>query len=126
MDINEEIEDIDYQSDTEYDTEYSMIDKYSLPNIEEIENFKKQYKTEFKKNITPPHLTSYEKTRVLCERVTQIENGAIPYIPNVERFTTAYSIAVEELNERKIPFIIRRPLPHLRGYEYIKLVDMNY
>jgi len=126
MDINEDNEDIEYTSDTEYDTEYSMVDKSNQPNIEDVDNFKNQYKTALQTNITPPNLTSYEKTRVLCERTIQLENGSLPYISNVERFTNAYAVAVAEFNEKKIPFIIRRPLPHLQGYEYFKLVDMNY
>ena len=126
MDLNDEIDDIEYNSDTDYDTDYNMIDKSTQPNIEELDNFKKQYKSLLQNNITSPNITIYEKTRILCERTIQLENGAIPYISNVERFTSAYAIAVDEFNERKIPFIIRRPLPQLQGYEYFKLVDMNY
>ena len=51
-------------------------------------------------------------------------DGSTPLIPNVERFTSAYEIAVEELNTKKLPFIIRRPLPNLSGYEYWKLDDL--
>ena len=50
----------------------------------------------------------------------------MPYISNIERFTNAYSIAVEEFNKKKIPFIIRRPLPNQQGFEYWKLNDLLY
>ena len=51
-------------------------------------------------NMTKPVLNKYEMTRVLCERTSQIENGALPYITNVERFTDSYSIALEEFKLR--------------------------
>ena len=89
-------------------------------------NFKENYASTKKHNITPAVLSKYERTKVLSERTQQIEKGSAPYISNIERFTTSYSIALEEYNQKKIPFIIRRPLPHSEGYEYWKLKDMNY
>ena len=89
-------------------------------------NFKENYVSTKKHNITLPILNKYERTKVLSERTHQIENGSSPYISNIERFTTSYSIALEEFNQKKIPFIIRRPLPHSEGYEYWKLKDMIY
>ena len=120
----DEIDEIEYSSDTEYDIDYDQSTSSTL-NIEDVEIFKKKY-TELKSSISNHNLNLYEKTRVLCERTQQIEDGSIPYIPNVERFTNAYSIALEEFTMRKIPFIIRRPLPNLKGYEYLKLTDMIY
>ena len=121
-DIDEEV--IDYSSDTEYDI---IIDKpVNDSNIEDIEQFNKDYDKNKKKNITTPNLTKYERSRVLCERTHQLDNGSPPYISNIERFINAYSIALEEFNQKKIPFIIRRPLPNLQGYEYWKLSDMIY
>ena len=121
----DEVEEVQYESDTEYDI---IIDKSeSTTNyIEDIETFKKDYNKNKKDNITPPNLNKYELTRVLCERTQQIENGGMVYISNTERFTNAYSIALEELKQKKIPFIIRRPLPNLLSYEYWKLKDMVY
>ena len=45
------------------------------------------------------------------ERAQQLENGSQPYISNIERFTNSYSIAVEELNTKKLPFIILDQYP---------------
>jgi len=121
----EEIEEIQYESDTEYDIIIDDSDE-SNNHIEDIETFKKNYSKNKKKYITTPNLNKYEMTRVLIERTLQIENGSILYISNPDRFTNAYSIALEEFKQRKIPFIIRRPLPDLQGYEYWKLNDMVY
>ena len=46
-------------------------------------------------------LTKYERTRVLGERASQIENGSTILISNPERFNNSYSIAEEELKQRK-------------------------
>lgn len=67
-------------------------------------------------------LTKYERTRVLGERASQIENGSTILISNPERFNNSYSIAEEELKRKKIPFIIKRP--YNNGYEYFKLSDL--
>jgi DNA-directed RNA polymerase subunit K/omega len=73
---------------------------------------------------TIPLMTKYEKTKVLGQRTKQIENGAVPFIPVPPNIIDSYIIAEMELKERKIPFIIRRPLPH-GGSEYWKLKDLE-
>ena len=119
--VNDDVD--EYNSDVEYDV---MIDKDedTSVNIEDIEYFKKNYSTLKKNNVTKPILNKYEMTRVLCERTSQIENGSLPYISNVERFNDSYSVALEEFKLKRIPFIIRRPTPNLQSYEYWKLKDM--
>lgn len=87
-------------------------------------DFLKNYNKRIKKNSTLPILTDYERTRVLSERSSQISDGAQPLIPNPERFNNAYEIAVEELKEKRIPFIISRPLGD--RVEYFKLTDLSY
>ena len=46
------------------------------------------------------------------------------YIPLTDKLTTAYSIALEEFKQKKIPFIVCRP--HSSGFEYWKLNDLIY
>lgn len=67
-------------------------------------------------------LTKYEKTRVLGERASQIENGSQILISNPERFGNSYQIAEEEFRLKKIPFIIKRP--YNNDFEYFKLRDL--
>jgi len=121
MDDNE-IDEIYEDTDTEYD----ILDnpQFEMRDNEDITTFMKQYKTMKQTYITSHVLTKYEKTRILSERSQQIDDGSIPYIPNIERFNTSYAIALEEFNTQKIPFIIRRKLPHSSTYEYWKLKDM--
>jgi DNA-directed RNA polymerase I, II, and III subunit RPABC2 len=73
---------------------------------------------------TLPLLTKYERTRVLGQRAKQINNGATPFVKVPEGVIDGYLIAVKELEEKKIPFIIRRPLPN-RGSEYWHLEDLQ-
>ena len=73
---------------------------------------------------TIPFLTKYEKARILGQRSKQIENGAKPLVQVPENIVEAYIIAELELKEKKIPFIIRRPIPS-GGCEYWKLKDLE-
>ena len=73
---------------------------------------------------TLPMLTKYEKTRILGQRAKQINDGASPFIKVPEGVIDGYLIALKELEEKKIPFIIRRPLPN-RGSEYWHIEDLE-
>lgn len=73
---------------------------------------------------TAPILTKYEKTRILGERTKQINNGSKPFIEIQNDIIDGYLIACKELDEKKIPFIIRRPLPS-GGSEYWHLKDLE-
>ena len=124
MDEEDIIEDYEY-------TDY-IVDDISATTIvnssdvpDSIE-FYKNYSNHSKQKITDPCLTKYEKTKVLAERTQQIEDGSMLYIPLTDKLTTAYSIALEEFKQKKIPFIICRPLPNSSGFEYWKLNDLIY
>ena len=73
---------------------------------------------------TLPIMTKYEKTRILGQRAKQINDGAVPFIKVPEGVIDGYLIALRELEEKKIPFIIRRPLPN-RGSEYWYVEDLE-
>lgn len=73
---------------------------------------------------TPPFLTKYEKARILGERAKQLGAGAKPFIEVEESLIDEYTIAVLELQQGKLPFIIKRPLPN-GGCEYWKLADLE-
>ena len=73
---------------------------------------------------TIPLLTKYEKTRILGQRAKQIECGAIPLVQVPPNIVDSYLIAKLELEQNKIPFIIRRPLPN-GGMEYWYVSDLE-
>ena len=112
-----------YESDTEDLEDITIVPTTEIPDSLE---FYKEYQTKSKQKITDPCLTKYEKTKILAERTQQIENGALLYIPLTDKLTTAYSIALEEFKQKKLPFIICRPLPNSKEYEYWKLNDLMY
>ena len=73
---------------------------------------------------TLPFLTKYEKTRVLGQRAKQINAGARPMIDVPQNIMDGYIIAKLELEQKKIPFIIKRPLPN-GECEYWNLADLE-
>ena len=73
---------------------------------------------------TIPYLTKYERARVLGQRAKQIETGAKPLVKIPENIVDSYIISELELKEKKIPFIIRRPIPG-GGSEYWNLKDLE-
>jgi DNA-directed RNA polymerase I, II, and III subunit RPABC2 len=73
---------------------------------------------------TIPYLTKYEKARILGQRAKQINSGAYPFVKVPENVIDGYLIAELELKEKRIPFIIRRPLPN-GGSEYWNLKDLE-
>ena len=75
-------------------------------------------------HTTVPFITRYEKTRIIGERAVQIESGATPFVEIKENIIDAYLIAKMEYDAKKIPYIIRRPLPN-GGSEYWKFADLE-
>ena len=74
-------------------------------------------------HTTYPFLTQYEKTKVTSFRASQLAHGAHPFILVPEGMTDSYEIARAELEEKKLPYIIKRPLPD-GSYEVWKLADL--
>ena len=73
---------------------------------------------------TIPWLTKYERARVLGLRAKQLNHGADAFIEVPAGMINGSKIALEELNQKKVPFIIRRPIPN-GGTEYWKLGDLE-
>jgi DNA-directed RNA polymerase subunit K/omega len=77
---------------------------------------------------TIPFLTKYEKARVLGERAKQINQGSAPFIDLKEHGMAhvfdGYLIACAELESKKIPFIVRRPIANGQ-FEFWKLEDLE-
>jgi len=73
---------------------------------------------------TAPFITKYEKARVLGERTKQINAGGDIFVDVGDDVIDGYLIALEEFKQKKIPFIIQRPLPS-GTCEYWKLGDLE-
>jgi len=137
--------DSDYESDDdeEEDTDYlqkfdkEIRDNYILQYHPEaqVNNYNEIYALakvqRNKDNIivddlhkTVPILTKFEKTKILGLRAKQINNGAKPMITLKNPVIDGYLIALKELEEKKIPVIIRRPIPNNTS-EYWHLKDLE-
>jgi len=83
-----------------------------------------------KPKISKLIMTKYEFHRIISERTTQLSLGAIPFVDinttdfNIKSNMDLTKIALEELKQNKIPFLIKRPLPNNK-YEYVRVKDLN-
>tara|TARA_Y100000287_G_C14207931_1_gene349168 strand:+ start:408 stop:1040 length:633 start_codon:yes stop_codon:yes gene_type:complete len=73
---------------------------------------------------TIPIMTKYEKAKIIGIRAQQINSGSDPFIQVDNNMIDGLTIANEELLQRKIPFIIRRPLPNGTS-EYWNINDLE-
>jgi DNA-directed RNA polymerase subunit K/omega len=71
-----------------------------------------------------PFITRYEKAKIIGERSKQLSAGALPFIEVEPNVIDEYLIATNEFAEKKIPFIIKRPMPN-GGCEYWKMEDLE-
>ena len=74
-------------------------------------------------HTSPPFLTVYERTKILGTRANQIADGARPFVTVPEHVTTPLEIAKLELEQRRLPFIVKRPMPD-GTFEYWRLSDL--
>ena len=128
-DENEEnyLQKFDYEINKNYITEFHP--ECLNHNNDEVSKLAKVVRDEFNIIIDPlhktqPYLTKYEKARVLGQRAKQIETGAKPLVKIPENIIDSYVIAELELREKKIPFIIKRPIPG-GAFEYWHLRDLE-
>ena len=138
--INDDDEDNDDDDDGEQylqKFDHTINDNYVLNyhpetvshNYDEIEAMTKVVRNSDsiiidKLHRTIPFLTKYEKARILGQRAKQINSGAYPLISVPENVIDGLIIAELELTQKRIPFIIRRPLPN-GGSEYWKVKDLE-
>lgn len=62
--------------------------------------------------IGPPTLTRFEKARIMGARALQLSLGAPPFVDIPVGTKTSLVIAMDELEQRVIPIVIRRSLPN--------------
>lgn len=100
--------------------EKDIFQKYH-PTIKQINNQELQMLIKIKRNEdgliedenhrTIPILTRYEKSKIIGLRAKQINAGSELFIDAPANIIDGITLAEIELKEKKIPFIIRRPLP---------------
>lgn len=130
-DDSEEEEDYLYKLDT--NVKNNFISKHhpevSIHNFDEVKKLSHVVRNVKGMIVDPLHRTNpimskYEYTRVIGQRAKQIEGGAKPFVEVEPNIIDSYIIAENELLEKKIPFIIRRPMPN-GGFEYWNINDLE-
>ena len=113
-------EDANYLQKFDADIRENFIEKYHPEaknhNFEEVKNMSRVVRNEngiIIDNLhkTLPFLTKYETARILGQRAKQLNSGAKPFVKIPPNVIDGYEIAKLELEEKKIPFIIKRPIP---------------
>jgi DNA-directed RNA polymerase I, II, and III subunit RPABC2 len=72
---------------------------------------------------TYPFLTIFERTKIIGLRANQISRGSAPFVAVPKHITDVRDIARLELEQKRIPFIVKRPLPN-GSFEYWRLSDL--
>ena len=78
-----------------------------------------------KNHKTIPFLTKYERCRIIGTRVKQLNSGAKPLVEFKEAILDNCVIANRELREKKLPFIIQRPIANGKS-EYWNINDLEF
>lgn len=126
-------EDEDYLQKFDSELRSTFIEKFHpesiIHNYEEVQALAKVIRNadgiiidDFHKTV--PFLTKYEMTRILGQRAKQINSGAIPLVKVPNNVMDGYLIAKMELEQKKIPFIIKRPIPN-GSCEYWSVNDLE-
>jgi DNA-directed RNA polymerase subunit K/omega len=131
--IGEEVEDgenaeLDVFEEEEEDAyiDLKFNNKITFDNFAKVmELSNANYKENDSKKKTTSRLTKYEKTKILGIRAQQLASGMPALIEVPKNIRDIKIIAEMELQQRKVPFIIKRPLPN-KGCEYIKVSDLEY
>jgi DNA-directed RNA polymerases I, II, and III subunit RPABC2 len=77
-----------------------------------------------KKHKSVPYLTIFEKTKILGFRANQLAQGSRPFLTQIPpHVTDVLEIAAIELEQKRLPFILKRPMPD-GSFEYVKLSDL--
>jgi DNA-directed RNA polymerases I, II, and III subunit RPABC2 len=72
---------------------------------------------------TYPFVTLYERTKIIGLRANQLSQGARPFIVVPPEVTDVKEIARLEFAQKRLPYIIKRPLPN-GTYEFWRLQDL--
>jgi DNA-directed RNA polymerase I, II, and III subunit RPABC2 len=91
--------------------------------VDYVETIKKKLVRDPSKAVSYPFLNLFEKTKVLSFRASQLAQGNKSYIAVPDTVSDVYTIAKMELKERKLPYLIKRPLPD-GDYEYWRINDL--
>jgi DNA-directed RNA polymerase I, II, and III subunit RPABC2 len=81
-----------------------------------------------KEKLSKPIMTKYEFDQIISLRATQLALGAQAFVDTtglkIQSNMELRQIALQELREGKLPYIIKRPLPNNK-FEYYRIRDLD-
>jgi DNA-directed RNA polymerase subunit K/omega len=101
---------------------------YKTANIEDVSKINELLNKEDK--ISKPIMTIYEFDKIMGMRTQQLASGAAPFIDmgaeklQIESNMELRNIALRELEEGRLPYIIERVMSNKRK-EYYRIGDLN-
>lgn len=115
-----------FDDDVEEEKEEEMIIEEDEKGLEEDDDVRSSKDDIFQsiEYITSPRLTKYERAKIIGMRATQLSQGANPTIIP-KKGMSIYDIALEEIKQKKCPYIIKRYLPD-GSYEQWKVNDLDF
>ena len=109
-------------SELDFDIEELLEEDFEL---DEVPKIGKQVKIK----ITPPMMTTFEKVKIISERVKQLDKGYKSTIENIikrEKIFKSHNIALREFELGKLPkYYIKREYPN-KDYELWAHEDFLY
>lgn len=130
---SEEEEDDDYLEKFDVSIRRSVVELYhpETKSVNQDEMLKMARVTRNDKGIiiddlhrSIPMMTKYEYTSILGQRTQQLDEGDAPLVNVPNGVMDGYLIAQMELEQKRIPFIIKRPIPG-SGFEYWHVEDLE-
>ena len=101
-------------------------DSDNFINVPKFHNYRDvllNYDTLKLENKSKPIMTKYEYTKIIGIRAEELARGGKPLIKVPPGTTDIVDIAIEELDKRKTPFILRRRFND--KFEYWKIEDLK-
>jgi DNA-directed RNA polymerase I, II, and III subunit RPABC2 len=86
------------------------------------------YKKLNESKVSKPIMTKYEFNQIISQRATMLAHGAVPFVEfdnkEIKNNMELRKIAIKELKEGKLPFIVKRPLPNNK-YDLYRVRDLD-
>jgi DNA-directed RNA polymerase subunit K/omega len=101
--------------------------KSLIPYKNKVLSVNETYSKLDENKISKPIMTKYEFDQIISQRATMIAHGSPPFVNIDNKIKSNFelrSIAIKELIEGKLPFIIKRTLPNNK-YELFRVKDLD-
>jgi len=101
--------------------------KSLVPNKNRILSVNETYQKLEEPKISKPIMTKYELDQIISQRATMLAHGSVAFVNIDYKIKSNFElrhVAIKELLEGKLPFIIKRPLPNNK-YELYRVKDLD-